>query len=147
MTNDAALLDRIQALTDEIELRPGYRLRVQGDHRGVFIQIQCWRPDTTTNVYDWGYGGKYYVSQYAIDSEIISACYGLYEGYDRHECRESFKWRGRRIFGPHIDVQALWTVAETLDVRPAPPIIQEDIRDDRDPRAGSNLSGPNRTRR
>jgi hypothetical protein len=98
---------------------PLYRLRVGLDPKGdrVFMQVQCWRPDTNDGHYAWGGGGKSYLSQHMTDSEIVQGAFGLFKAYEEHEAREGFTYMGRRIYGPHMDIEMLWTVADHLDVR------------------------------
>jgi hypothetical protein len=84
-----------------------------------YFQIMCYRRDTITGDMGWGYGGKAYLSPHATDSELIQTIFGLYKAYWEHEARETFIWRGRRPFGPHIATEALWEVAKRVDVRSA----------------------------
>lgn len=110
--------NRLEQITDEIEL--GMRCTVRVAHtegRGWFVQIQCYREDTITKKMGFGRGGKAYPSEHATDSEIIQMVFGLYKSYWEHEARETFIWRGRRPFGPHISTEALWEVARRVDVR------------------------------
>lgn len=44
-------------------------------------------------------------------STIVRTAFGLYVGFCEHEAREAFQWKGRRVFGPHTAVQALWHAA------------------------------------
>jgi hypothetical protein len=122
MTDDEqdGVLERVQSLADRVEFRDNYRLRVERDYRGVFVQVQCWRPDTFTSAYDWGAGGKAYLSPHAVDSEIFATFFGLFKSYEEHEVREAFRVDGKRIYGPHIDYRALQAVADQLDARPQP---------------------------
>lgn len=108
---------RLAVIVADIELgmNCGVRLGVSEGRR--FVQIQCWRKDVITGEYGWGYGGKAYPSEHASDSEIIQMIFGLYKGYWEHEARETFVWRDRRVFGPHISTEALWSVARKVDVR------------------------------
>jgi hypothetical protein len=64
-----------------------------------------------------GHGGKAYLSPRMSKSELTRLIFGLFKAYEEHECREFFKWRGRAIFGPHVDSDALWEVAERFDYR------------------------------
>ncbi|AWY06090.1 hypothetical protein SEA_ROBSFEET_84 [Microbacterium phage RobsFeet] len=84
-----------------------------------YFQVTCWRRDTITGEMGRGYGGKAYLSPHATDSELIQTAFGLYKGYWEHEARETFIWRERRPFGPHISTEALWSVARQVDVRSA----------------------------
>jgi len=63
-------------------------------------------------------GGKAYMTAYATDSELVQTVWGLYQSYVLHEARETSLYRGRRVYGPHVDVNALWEVAERYDIRP-----------------------------
>jgi hypothetical protein len=84
-----------------------------------FVQIKCWRKDVITKKWDWGYGGKAYLSPAQTTNEIVQAIFGLFLAYWTHEARENFEWRGRRVYGPHIAVEALWEAAPHVDVRSA----------------------------
>lgn len=52
-------------------------------------------------------GGKFYISPHSTRDEVVKkfllACITFME----HEVREGFKWRGAKIFGPHITLEAL----------------------------------------
>lgn len=115
--------ERLVALTRDIELPSNFNLVVERDQTSqdalgrYYFQIRCERPDTFTGEMGTGHGGKAYLSPYATDSELVQTAFGLYKAYVEHEARESFLWRGRRVFGPHISTEALWEVAERYDVR------------------------------
>lgn len=83
-----------------------------------YLQIRHWRPDTNTGKLGWGYGGKAYLSEHMIDEEIVRTAFGLLRAYWEHEAREAFLWHGRRVFGPHISLDALWDAADHLEHRP-----------------------------
>lgn len=111
---------RLASIVADIELGMECEVRLGVSEEGRrFVQIKCWRRDVITDEYGWGYGGKAYPSEYASDSEIVQMIFGLYKGYWEHEARETFQWRERRVFGPHISTEALWSVARKVDVRSA----------------------------
>lgn len=123
MADSAAFIKCVQEILDLIDYRPkDYRWRVEVDNEDpdgrVFLQLQHYRPDTFTGEMRWGGGGKSYLSPFMTTSEIVRRALGAAIAYEEHEVREEFKYRGVRIFGPHIDVEALVEVAERLDVRP-----------------------------
>jgi hypothetical protein len=106
--------------------QPRYRWLLSQDKRlsgpyavlgRYYLQAQCWRPDTFSGNWDWGKGGKAYLSEHMTDSEIVQLAFGLMKAYEEHEAREGFTYRGKRIYGPHMDVEMLVTVADHLDVR------------------------------
>lgn len=114
--------DELLEVMREIQLGFGCELLLQTELTGTrqYLQIRCWRPDTITGEMGYGYGGKAYLSPHMVKSEVVQLGFGLYKGYLEHEARESFKYRGRRVYGPHIDVDALWEVCRRVDVRPQP---------------------------
>ena len=113
--------DRLARIAGEIELGMSCTLMIGRDEEmpngRFYFQVKCWRPDAFTGEGGFGYGGKAYLSEYASDNELIQTVFGLYKGYWEHEARETFKWRERRVFGPHIDTAALWEVARRVDIR------------------------------
>jgi hypothetical protein len=113
--------DRLSRIRDEIELGMDCRLVVKRDTAVVdgrwYFQIQAWRRDAFTGNFGFGYGGKAYLSEHASDSELVQVAFGLYKSFWEHEARETFLYRERRVFGPHISTEALWEVAERVDYR------------------------------
>jgi hypothetical protein len=47
----------------------------------------------------------------ASDSEIVATAFKCVLTSLEHEAREQFKYRGRAVFGPHMDVDELWKLA------------------------------------
>jgi len=83
-----------------------------GEHQGnLWVQVGTERPDTYTKEIGIGKGGKEYVSSYATHDEVIKKIFGLVMKYVEHEAREGFKWRGRRVFNPHVTIEALHSIA------------------------------------
>lgn len=106
---------------EEISYKDGYGLLLAKDKKDPqgrwYYQVECERPDTFTGEMGIGRGGKAYLSPHMTTSELTRVIFGLFKAYEEHETREFFQWRGRAIFGPHIDSEALWRVAEELDFR------------------------------
>lgn len=65
----------------------------------------------------WQVGGKSYISEHAVDNEIVSCCLALLLAFDEHETREAFLFDGARIYGPHIQLDALAGAAPFTEVR------------------------------
>jgi len=119
MTETETLSARLERLASEVTLAENFGLRVEEDAKGWFLQITCWRRDVITGEMGEGHGGKFHPSEHSTESELLQAVFGLYLRYVEHEARETFEWRGRRIYGPHISAQALYEVARRVDVRSA----------------------------
>lgn len=119
--SDDEFLERLSRIADEITLAENFTVLIGRDGPGgrFYFQIRCYRLDVITKEMGYGYGGKAYLSEHATDSELVQTIFGLYKGYYEHEARETFEWRGRRVFGPHISTEALWDVARRVDVRSA----------------------------
>lgn len=82
-----------------------------------FVQACLWRKDTKSQAAGWGYGGKIVVSPHMAYGELVKKFLVAALGYAEHEVREAFKWKGRRIAGPHISIEALWEIAERTENR------------------------------
>lgn len=121
MTTQIGFKTRLEYIAADIELAHNFSIQIGQDKEVLggrfYYQIAFWRQDVITGEWGTGYGGKAYLSPHASDSELIQTIFSLYKGYWEHEARETFKWKGRRIFGPHISAAALWQVARQVDLR------------------------------
>lgn len=88
-----------------------------GDERDhvYFVQARLWRADTETGNEGWGEGSKIMLSHEMTEGEVIKKCFMAMRDYAEHEVREGFKWKGRRVLGPHISMKALYDVADTTE--------------------------------
>lgn len=110
----------MRKILQEITYKEDYifELKADGDIDGRwYVQISFLRPDIVTGEPGWGRSGKRYVSPHMAKSEFVALVMGTVLALEEHEAREMFKYRGRRIFGPHIDVDALWEIARKVDIR------------------------------
>lgn len=121
--NNVDFLERLDRIRDSITLADHFSLHVLQDQEypngRYYFQIAAYRKDAITGEMGYGYGGKAYLSEHMTDSELVQTAFGLYKGFWEHEARETFQWNGRRVFGPHIATEALWDVAQRVDVRSA----------------------------
>ncbi|HEU4601551.1 MAG TPA: hypothetical protein VFS24_06270 [Steroidobacteraceae bacterium] len=115
----ADLYMRAEGLARAIEYK-GWVLRVRVDRlRGdaIFLQWTFLAPCSKTKRESVQTGRKWYLSPHMTDSEIVCTAFKAALTAEEHECREAFRFNDRRIFNPHIDIKALWTVCEIEDVR------------------------------
>lgn len=104
------------------------RARVQGDFQGCaiahledylnhvwFVQARLWRPDATTGVEDWGEGSKIIIENTMTEGQVVKRCFVAMRDFAEHEVREGFKWKGRRVLSPHIDINAMYDAAVFLE--------------------------------
>lgn len=105
----------------DVRYKDGYGLLLSKDRKDPagrwYFQVQAERPDIRTGNMGIGAGGKAYLSVHANFSELTRTAFGLFMAYEEHECREFFRLGGRSVFGPHINVSALWEAAGDLDYR------------------------------
>lgn len=112
---------RLLRIVAEVQLAENFEVLIKKDDirdsGRYYFQIQCYRKDVVTGEMGYGKGGEAYLSPFATDSELVQTIFGLYKGYWEHEARETFEWRGRRVFGPHIATEALWDIALRTNAR------------------------------
>lgn len=58
-------------------------------------------------------GRKWYVSSHSCKSEIVQTALKAVITNAEHEAREKFKYRGKAIFGPHLNVDKLLEFCDT----------------------------------
>lgn len=100
-------------IVSECDCHP-YTLRFEHlrDHRDVwYIQVSKIRRDVVTGEQGVGSGAKYLVSPHSTPEEVRQKCLAACIVFAEHEVREHFLWRGRQIFGPHMNHQKLWEAA------------------------------------
>ena len=119
--------DELELLVDQIAYKLGTQVVLAYDGERPYLQVEIERVDIVTGQMAVGRGGKYTVASDATLSEVVQAVFGLYRNYEEHECREWFKYRGRRVFGPHMDVEELWNIAKITDARPGPTSVRKEL--------------------
>ena len=53
---------------------------------------------------------KQFIPENATPNQIAKIVYGLILAYVKHEASEGFKWKGKRVFNPHLKVDALYDI-------------------------------------
>ena len=87
-----------------------------GEH-GVYLQVRATTADATTGEsLEWG-GRKWRLSVHMTKSEIVQTALMAVLAAVEHEARERFLYKGKPIFGPHHDVDALVGICERRDAR------------------------------
>lgn len=102
----------------EIKLPDGFSIRLDTHPEGRFyMQIRqesvCNR---TGKPYNEG-GRKWDLSQHMTESEVVFTAWKAYLTFIEHEAREQFHYKGKKIFDPHIDVNALLEACEKISRR------------------------------
>lgn len=94
-----------------------WTFHVTDDFEYMYLQVKFEAPNNVTGgIEKWG-GRKWLLSEHMTKSEIVSTALKAVLTAEEHEAREQFLYRGRAIFGPHLDVDTLFEHAEEIDVR------------------------------
>ncbi len=73
--------------------------------------------DFTAAIYEKQRGRKWYISRFSTKSEVVRTALKAVLTAVEHEAREDFHFRESRVFGPHIDVDALIEICSRKDAR------------------------------
>jgi len=91
-----------------------------------YMQARFPEPDLVTGVVEMQHGRKWILSKYMTKSEVVTTAFKAVITAEEHEIREKFRYNGRMIFGPHFDIDALWSVARQIEVREDPKSVAVD---------------------
>lgn len=115
-------LDEVRALVAECKFdfdAGPYSLEVHtSDHDGWYLIGTYVEPDIITHEPEKQMTRRWPLSPHMVKSEVVATCFKCCMTSMEHRARETFTYRGRRIYGPHFDVEALWGIASKVDVRP-----------------------------
>ncbi len=85
----------------------------EGEGDRWYLQVRVWREDCLVDgLEDWGYGGRFQVSPYSSESEIVQKVFAAMDAFEHHELRERFTYKGKHVFNPHIDINALLEICD-----------------------------------
>lgn len=82
-----------------------------------YLQVVDQRMNVETGCLETMKGGKWYLSPYMTDGEIVQKALQALLAFAEHEVREGFTFKGRRIYGPHIALDALMEIADRTEHR------------------------------
>lgn len=94
-----------------------YAYEIAEDDGRVYVTLVVTRPETFTGTVSAGRGWRHELHPSMSESQIVKMLFGMGQDFDEHEAREGFVYKGRRVFGPHIDIAAMWSVATTYEQR------------------------------
>jgi hypothetical protein len=109
----------MRAIVDSCRFE-GYAFEVNAGHGGIHLQATYLDADIVTGEPAVQHTRKWLLSPHMTRSEIVQTCFKLVMTSMEHRAREGFTYRGKRVFGPHFDVEALWQICadKRFDVRP-----------------------------
>lgn len=96
-----------------------YTFVVSTGHGGIHLQATYVDADIVSGEPAHQYTRKWLLSPMMTRSEVVQTCFKLAMTSMEHRAREGFTYRGKRVFGPHFDVEALWHICadKRFDVR------------------------------
>lgn len=102
----------------QISVPYGWELESVEEGDTIFLRVLCNsdRCNITNEEMNWT-GRKWVISRYACESEIVQTCLKAILTAVEHETREKFLYKGRMIFGPHIDVNVLLRISDYVEKR------------------------------
>lgn len=74
---------------------------------GFHIWITSMEEDNYTGEEALQVGRKWYVSNHCTRSDVVRTAFKAVSTWSEHEAREKFKYKGARIFSPHLDVETM----------------------------------------
>ena len=100
----------IKEILEQITYKPGWEFNLDDK---LNLQVRFFADGEIQK------GRKWQISIYSCKSEVVQTCMKAILACEEHETREKFKYRGRSIFGPHFDVDALVEICdqERIDCR------------------------------
>lgn len=112
------LPDEINELLGQIDYKD-WQFHLIVDQGKMSIQARFFDRCADTGDTIMQYGRKWQISKHMTKSEVLQTALKAVLTAEEHEAREKFTWRGRAIFGPHIDIEALWQLSGITDAREA----------------------------
>lgn len=89
--------------------------------RGSYMYLQAEFPEKSiaTGEIEIQKTRKWFLSEHMTKSEVVQTAWKLVLTSIEHEAREAFKYKERRIFGPHFDVDSLHRICtdREFDIR------------------------------
>ncbi len=94
-----------------------YLFYLEPRHEGSYLIGRYLEPDIVTGEETVQSTRKWYLSKHATRSEIAQTVLKCVLTSAEHRVREGFKYKGKRVFGPHFDIEALVSICGELDYR------------------------------
>lgn len=111
-------LKSIRQILDDVRFRR-HDFIVKPKNDGFYLQVVYVEGDVQSGVPTEQHGRKWLLSPHMTKSEIVQTAFKAVLTSEEHRAREHFTYKGKRIFGPHFDVDDLVAICENgkLDVR------------------------------
>jgi hypothetical protein len=117
-------MDQLRKILSQISYKDNWRLSLSYDKNrngAPYIQFTVDGACSVTGEATQWKSAKRYLSSFATEQEIVGSAFALARDAEEHETREMFRYKGRSIYNPHLNVTALAELASkkvNFDVRP-----------------------------
>ena len=108
----------VEELAATITYKPGWSIIVGEDGERLFLQVSvnAFAEASMDSVKRDGTrapwkGGKRYLSPHMCKQELVGVAFDLIKSAEMHEVHEWFRYKGRSIYNPHLDPDALAELA------------------------------------
>lgn len=109
-------LDQVKQIVAQVSYKD-WQFFVELLGTGYYVQIKFMEKDAYTGKVVEQHGRKWYISSHTTPDEIVRTCFLAVMIASEHEIRETFAFKGKNLFGPHIDLEALHEVSDIHQVR------------------------------
>jgi hypothetical protein len=109
-------LDDMRVILEDVRV-PEFFFAVFGTESECYLQGSYMEADIATSQLEGQHTRKWKLFQHMTKSELVQTAFKCYLTSMEHRAREHFKYKGKRIFGPHFDVEALVGICNQLDYR------------------------------
>jgi len=105
-----AAFDRMNEWLKDVQFED-YQFTVKLDQRGqLYMRARYAEADTYTGEPAVQTTRRWALTPPTTKSEFVQTCFKCIMTSLEHRAREGFQYKGRRVFGPHFDVDDLWTL-------------------------------------
>lgn len=118
-------IDEMRSIVALCQYKPGWDFVLHDEHPRPYLQLDVVSMCSVTYGPTRWRSAKHYLSQHMCKQELVGACFLAVKQAEEHELREFFRYRGARIFNPHIDPDALVGIAEVENTRTNPMMMTE----------------------
>jgi hypothetical protein len=110
MTDSTMTIDQARAIIDNCSFYDYTFVVRESEKNGMVLQASYIEPDIVTGKPEVQLTRKWVLTPFMTKSEVVQTAFKCVITSMEHRTREHFRYKGKAIFGPHFDVDALWQV-------------------------------------
>lgn len=124
---DDVYITTIKSILAHVKYRD-WQFHVWSEGEHMLLQIRFWEINNDTGALELQHCRKWMLSKWMTKSEIVLTAWKAVQAAIEHEAREQFTYKGARIFGPHICVDALAMASNIIDARDRPSPVNVEVK-------------------